>query len=107
MKKDTMMHKIRFNIKNFYCILVISHLIICCDAAGQAVSAITDKNHYKEIVINDSLQKMVEVKTLLPSVVYDLHYATKNNFVGKRLYRNGNQTFLRLIVARALQNVQE
>lgn len=61
---------------------------------------------YCQDVQADSLQKMVELKTLLPNIVYDLRYATAQNFTGRRLYRQGDRTFLRLSVARALRQVQ-
>jgi zinc D-Ala-D-Ala dipeptidase len=50
---------------------------------------------------------MTELKTLVPNIVYDLRYATKDNFTHRKLYENGTQTFLRQPVAKALQKVQD
>jgi D-alanyl-D-alanine dipeptidase len=50
---------------------------------------------------------MVEIKTLVPNVIYDLRYATKENFTGNKLYKNGTTTFLRLAAAKAFQKVAE
>jgi D-alanyl-D-alanine dipeptidase len=61
---------------------------------------------YRESVRNDSLKKMVELKTIMPNIRYDLRYATLNNFVHKRLYRDGRMTFVRLVVARAIAKVE-
>jgi D-alanyl-D-alanine dipeptidase len=61
---------------------------------------------YRQQVSSDSLQKMIGIKTTIPTIVYDLRYATKNNFTHKKLYESGNQTFLRLPVLKALQQVQ-
>ncbi|MFL5741981.1 MAG: M15 family metallopeptidase [Flavisolibacter sp.] len=49
---------------------------------------------------------MMELKSLVPGLRYDLRYATTNNFTGKKLYSEGNHTYLRLPVARALQEIQ-
>jgi len=52
------------------------------------------------------MQSMIEIKTLIPGIVYDLRYATKNNFTHRKLYESGKRTFLRLPVVKALQKVQ-
>jgi D-alanyl-D-alanine dipeptidase len=61
---------------------------------------------YKQSVKKDSLKKMVELKTIMPDIQYDLRYATINNFLHEQLYKNGDVTFLRLPVARAIAKVQ-
>jgi len=62
---------------------------------------------YKQSLTNDSLKKMVELKTIVPNIQYDLRYSTTNNFMGEQLYKNGSRTYLRLVVARALARVQQ
>lgn len=63
---------------------------------------------YKNQVTNDSTKKMVEIKELIPGVVYDLRYATTNNFLHRRMYpESTNHTFLRQPAAKALQKVQQ
>lgn len=49
---------------------------------------------------------MVELRTAMPALLYDLRYATGNNFTGKTLYKSGKQTYLRLPVATALASIQ-
>nr|WP_241238051.1 M15 family metallopeptidase [Pseudoflavitalea rhizosphaerae] len=50
---------------------------------------------------------MVELRTVIPGIVYDLRYATRNNFMHRRMYpKNTNSTFLRLPAALALQKIQ-
>lgn len=44
---------------------------------------------------------------MVPDIVYDFPYATKNNFTGSKLYNNGSVTFVRLPVAKALAKVQK
>jgi zinc D-Ala-D-Ala dipeptidase len=56
----------------------------------------------------DSTLKLVELRSLIPDLAYDLRYATKNNFTQRRLYPKGTQVaFLRLPAARALRTVQQ
>lgn len=62
--------------------------------------------NYWQSAATDSMQRMIEIKTLVPNVIYDLRYATENNFTHTKLYKSGKQTFLRLPVAHALQKVQ-
>lgn len=59
------------------------------------------------MVEEDSLQRMVEVKSVVPRIVYDLRYATRNNFMRYKLYKSGNRTFLRLPVVKALAQIEE
>lgn len=63
---------------------------------------------YKKQVKKDSLKKMVELKTIIPAIVYDLRYATTNNFMKRLMYPAGtNQTFMRTPAATALKKVQQ
>src|SRR5258705_7952788 len=51
---------------------------------------------------------MIELKTLMPSLKYDLRYATTNNFMHRLMYpQKTNVTFLRLPAAISLQKVQQ
>lgn len=62
---------------------------------------------YKMQVKKDGSKKMVELKTMIPGIIYDLRYATTNNFMHRVMYPlNTTITFLRLPAATALQKVQ-
>jgi D-alanyl-D-alanine dipeptidase len=51
---------------------------------------------------------MVELKSLSPAIIYDIRYATTNNFTRRRMYSgNIKRTFLRKPAAQALAKVQE
>ena len=51
---------------------------------------------------------MIELKSIIPTLVYDLRYSTEDNFVKKALYPPFTSvTFLRLPAANALANVQK
>jgi zinc D-Ala-D-Ala dipeptidase len=63
---------------------------------------------YLQQVKTDPEKKMVELGRSCPGIIYDLRYATTNNFMKRRMYPPGtNSSFLRLPVADALKKVQE
>lgn len=70
---------------------------------------LTDKwDTYKKQVKADSSKKMVELQELIPGIVYDLRYATVNNFMKRLMYPAGTKhTFLRSVAAKALQKIQQ
>jgi D-alanyl-D-alanine dipeptidase len=80
-------------------------LQFCTGAFAQPLNLTEKAGIYRQQAEKDSFQKMVELKSLIPDLVYDLRYATANNFTGKQLYRSGKETYLRLAVAKALQQL--
>lgn len=67
-----------------------------------------DKSSYYTLVKRDTLQTMVELKTLINNLQYELRYASTDNFTGKRIYPvNTHTTYLRLQPAIALAKVAE
>jgi D-alanyl-D-alanine dipeptidase len=71
------------------------------------VPVIVQHSQYKAGVEKDSLHRMIELRSVVPGIVYDLRYATKHNFMNRRMYpKNTNSTFLRLPAALALQKIQ-
>jgi len=98
----------RFNIKLLVSIIFSTTSLLHLYAQGNSEpQVIREYSLYRRSVINDSLKKMVELKTIMPNIQYDLRYATPNNFMHQQVYKNGRTTFLRLIVARALSRVQQ
>lgn len=72
------------------------------------LTPIKEKSSFSTLVKQDTLQTMVELKSLIDNLQYELRYASKKNFTGKRLYpRNTHTTFLRLKPALALAKVAE
>jgi zinc D-Ala-D-Ala dipeptidase len=62
---------------------------------------------YYQTVEGDSSKKMTELKHVVPGIIYDLKYATRDNFMKTRMYpANTSNTFMRLPAARALALVQ-
>jgi len=80
-------------------------------ARGQAnkivkLQPINDKLAFRSMVERDALLAMIELKSLIPDLQYDLRYASKNNFTGKRMYpKNTQTTYLRRQPAFALTKV--
>lgn len=63
---------------------------------------------YKKQVKTNGAKKMVELRKLIPSIVYDLRYASTNNFMRRLMYpATTKNTFLRKPAAEALKKVQE
>ena len=59
--------------------------------------------YYQKCILSDSNKVMKELSTLIPHIVYDLKYASKNNFTVKALYpKNTHKTYLRAPAAYAL-----
>jgi len=63
---------------------------------------------YQQTIYKDSAKQMVELKKIIPAIVYDLRYGTNNNFMHRLMYAPpANATFLRLPAAQALAKVQK
>jgi D-alanyl-D-alanine dipeptidase len=94
-----------YKIKIIYIVCLITVIQLYTSAFAQP-KTIDKSGIYWQQVRTDSLQRMIEVKTLLPAVIYDLRYATENNFTHQKLYKSGKASFLRLLAAKALEKVQ-
>lgn len=69
------------------------------------VSSLT--THQKEVQ-RSSMLNMVDPQTLISGLIYDLRYATEQNFTGKRMYPKGTQSsFLRVAAAKALKKAAD
>lgn len=91
---------------NFFLLLIATAIPSFHPCKAQQLTVITSLHTYQQQANKDSDYKMVELKSLAPQSVYDLRYATKNNFTGHKLYKKGNKTFMRQPAARALLLVQ-
>jgi zinc D-Ala-D-Ala dipeptidase len=104
-------------VSNPFCILVLVSIIFSTGAAGKIAAQDSTKirppvthnrRAYNRQVLHDSSKKMVELKSFIPGLVYDLRYASINNFMKRLMYPPTTTfTFLRLPAAMALQKVQE
>lgn len=89
------------------CTLLFGVLMAATSRAQKPAFPVLKKTKlYHKQVAKDSLLKLVELKTIIPEIVYDLRYATTNNFTGTQLYPTGKSTYLRLLPAKALAAIQ-
>ncbi|HEX7902840.1 MAG TPA: M15 family metallopeptidase [Chitinophagaceae bacterium] len=106
-----------YKLRNPFCNGLLMILIFSTMPVGKIIArdtsytkpALTDQwKQYRQQVLHDPAKKMVELKSLIPGIVYDLRYATTNNFMKRRMYPAGTSvTFLRSPAAKALQQVQQ
>jgi len=95
------------NIATVYCALIVS-MAWAQEKKTIGFKPIKDKISFYNMVERDSLQAMIELKSLIPTVQYELRYASKNNFTGQRLYpKNTHTTYMRRKPAMALAKVAE
>lgn len=108
-----MSNKIQKAFRSTTALLLFFFTYAVLPAAGQDSSyskpAVTRKyEDYKKQVKLNASKEMVELKTLIPGIVYDLRYATANNFMHRLMYpAQTKNTFLRKPAAEALKKVQE
>ena len=91
--------------------IFLCFILIFSTGAGRSQSTdlkvVSEWQEYARQVRNDSSHRMVELRSLIPGLRYDLRYATENNFMGRLMYpRNTRHSFLRKPVADALARVQ-
>lgn len=104
-------------IRNPFCICLSMTVIFstgltsttCAQDSSYTRPPVTDQwKIYRSQALHDSTKKMIELKSVIPGIVYDLRYAGTGNFMQRRMYPAGtNTTFLRLPAAMALQKAQQ
>jgi D-alanyl-D-alanine dipeptidase len=87
----------------------LTGLLSCAAMAQQSYqrpAVIDQKKAYKALVRNDPEQQLVELRTYTAELVYDIRYATANNFTGQALYPTETRVcYLRKPAAEALSRV--
>jgi len=107
-----MINKIRFLTGFFSLVTLIfspSTYLFCQELSTSkyGVTYIDNKKSFITSIEKDSLKRMLELKTLITNIHYDLRYASTNNFTGKRLYsKKLKYTYLRTPAAMALAKIQ-
>ncbi|MGE5519816.1 MAG: M15 family metallopeptidase [Candidatus Dadabacteria bacterium] len=96
----------KYNIKNIF--LYSFSCFFVFKGNSQNIHVVRQFKEYCSTVSYDYSQRLVELRQIIPGLIYDLRYATKQNFTGRNLYENTfNSTYLRLPVALALKKVEE
>lgn len=98
----------------YYCSMKRIVLLLClwvCSLTGiaqtQTPAMISNVPDYRKTVREDALKQMTDLKKMVPGIVLDLRYATKNNFTKHVLYRWAGTTFMRTAPAQALAKIQQ
>ncbi len=99
------------NIQQILLVFFLTMLTYACPAQEllQSKPDVTTKwKDYQKQVKNDPSKKMIELKSLIPGLVYDIRYATTNNFMHRLMYpEKNNYTFLRKPAAQKLLLAQK
>ncbi len=105
------------NIRKFYLFSKLAFLFLLIAIGVESVAQnnsynrpdVTNKmKEFKHQVKLDSNKRMIELKSLIPDLIYDLRYASINNFMNRLMYpAKTTFTFLRLNTAIALHKVQQ
>lgn len=90
-------------------VLVLLFLVDLAELRAQTpLKVVSTNSEYREQVEANPDMKMVELKSAIEGIKYDLRYATKNNFMNRRMYPwRTRKTFLRAPAASALALVQK
>lgn len=93
-------------------VLVIFFISVCLgaeaqDSTGRKPEVMSSWNDYHTAITRDTSGKMIDLKKLIPSLVLDLRYASRNNFMKRQMYDPAPATtFLRAPAAKALLAIQ-
>jgi zinc D-Ala-D-Ala dipeptidase len=97
----------------FLALFIITITFCCAHVFAQdtpknkyGLVVIKTKKHFKNSLQNDSSKQMTDLRKAIPNIKFDLKYATKNNFTGKKLYPNLKTAYLRKEAADSLSAVQ-
>ena len=112
MKKKSLLYKIgiRFRYVLIFCILFITPFcsLLAQDTAlnKYGLKVIDNVTAFNKSIAGQPNKMMVDVKKSIDNIVIDLKYASRNNFMHKKLYPNTSATYLRLPAVIALSAVQ-
>ena len=83
-------------------------LLCAQDSSFTRPPVTSEVSDYRQQVNSDPSKKMIELKSIMPHLVYDLRYATTNNFMHRSMYpTKTRRTYLRQPAALALSEVQK
>ncbi len=87
-------------------LLLFSIILSISGISQHQLKIINSPDEFLQSINIEPKLKLIELKSIIPNIQYDLKYATKDNFTKVRLYpAQTNQTFLRKEPADALSKV--
>lgn len=99
----------RIQLSAFVIFLTIGASSLSAQDSLREKPPVTDTwNKYLSEITADTSKRMVELKSKVPGILYDLHYASTDNFMNRQMYVPAPAaTFLRLPAVEALGKVQQ
>jgi D-alanyl-D-alanine dipeptidase len=73
---------------------------------AQPLVIIATTNQFKTSSLVNEKNSLINLKTLIPSIILDLRYGSQVNFTKQKLYKNATTTYLRRDPANALLSAQ-
>jgi zinc D-Ala-D-Ala dipeptidase len=95
-----------YNIKIIFFYFLVS-FIFNKPSNSQKLQVIKSFKEYCKDVNQDNSQALVDIKSIIPNISYDLKYASNQNFTKKKLYVAALSTYLRMPVVIALKKVED
>jgi len=96
-------------VKNIICFFLLTFSLTSCAQKNSqnpyGLSIINDFKSYKTDLKVNPNNELIEIKKAIPSVVLDIRYATKNNFMKEVMY-NQPKAFARKPVVEQLKKIQ-
>lgn len=90
------------------CFLMACCITLLCPAQSPSFPILRSGKEYRNALRKNADNRLVELKSRIPGLVYDLRYATTNNFMHRRMYPGGTRyTFMRRPAAEALAAAQK
>jgi D-alanyl-D-alanine dipeptidase len=96
-----------------YGIFLIFLMAFCINLCGQSnvdtsLKVIRKWKEYRKQLKIDSSNRMIEIKSVIPEIIYDLRYASTNNFMHREMYpSNTHFTYMRQPAVNALRKIQD
>jgi len=92
--------------KKLTIIFLFQTILSIQSSAQSTLNIVNQASEYKTSIKTNPKLELIELKTIVPHIRYDLKYATSDNFTSVRLYPSNTQsTFLRKEPAEALAQI--
>ncbi|SDD33390.1 M15 family metallopeptidase [Niabella drilacis] len=90
------------------CFVIACCMALWCPAQSYSFRVLRSGEDYREALRKNADNRMLELKSHIPGLVYDLRYATTHNFMHRQMYPHRTRTtFMRRPAAEALAAVQK
>ncbi len=110
LKYSLKMKNLRHILLNFFMVIFI--LVNTCEAQDKKADSagslkIITSSDLIEQSLHDKNLEMIDLKKFIPSLHFDLRYASSENFMHEKLYPKINTSYLRRAAASALKNASD